>query len=63
MSKREEEFQWALEKIRSELDWISAAVDRGVMTIEAAGIKLRSKSIELGVVACMPFRDDTASKR
>ena len=48
--------QWHVECIRRDV-----ATNR--ITIEQAGVKLRSKSIELDAIACMPFRDDKASKR
>lgn len=58
------EFIAALNKLQDRFDFIKSKVMDGSMSIQEAGIKLRSHSIEVGTVACMPFRDgEDESKR
>lgn len=51
-----EAFLAALEEVQDRIKFVSNAANLGNMSPEEAGTKLRSLSIELGSVACMPFR-------
>lgn len=49
--------QQALDKHIENIKWLQERLSNGHLTAEQVGIKLRSRSIELGTIACMPFRD------
>lgn len=46
----------ALKEVEGRIAFVRGAIESGNMTTETAASKLRSLSIELGVVASMPFR-------
>ncbi len=49
--------QRALDKHIENIKWLQERLSNGHLTPEQVGSKLRSRSIELGTIACMPFRD------
>lgn len=51
------ELMFALKKMRDDLEWLQARLDLDILTPEQVGSRLRNKSIEIGAIACMPFRD------
>ena len=51
------EFMGAMDRLANLLNFARERVAKGDWTVEKAAIKLRTLSIEVGAVACMPFRD------
>ena len=56
MNKRIE-LSLALAKHIENIEWLKRALLSNNLTPEQVGSKLRSRSIELGTIACMPFRE------
>lgn len=50
--------QMALDGFVEEIKSLQSDLGRGILSAEQVGIRLRAKSINLGTIACMPFRKE-----
>ncbi len=58
MAHKKIEFLMALRKVIDHLEMIHKNVASGTWDVEMGANKLRNRSIELGTISCMPFRED-----